>query len=143
MGTTTNGLPYPEGTDPVTDGATAIEDLATAVDDLVAGAAPTAGGAVTPGANVGMIAGTPAIRRGRMVLLVFNGWATTGALSPGDTLGTIASGYGPTTQWRGVIFNHVDGVAFHITIETTGVVKTEVAIGGSGKTLYGSVAYPI
>lgn len=31
-GTTTNGLPYPESTDFVTDGAQAIEDLAVAVD---------------------------------------------------------------------------------------------------------------
>lgn len=32
MGTTTNGFPYPESTDFVTDGAQAIEDLATSVD---------------------------------------------------------------------------------------------------------------
>lgn len=32
MGTTTNGLPYPESTDYVTDGAQAIENLATDVD---------------------------------------------------------------------------------------------------------------
>lgn len=34
-GTTTNGLPYPESTDFVTDGAQAIEDLAVDVDERI------------------------------------------------------------------------------------------------------------
>lgn len=35
MGNTTNGLPYPEGTDPLAQGAAAIKALATAVDPYV------------------------------------------------------------------------------------------------------------
>lgn len=35
MGTTTNGFPYPESTDFVTDGAQAIEDLAIDVDERI------------------------------------------------------------------------------------------------------------
>lgn len=34
MGTTTNGLPYPESTDFVTDGAQAIQDLAQEISDI-------------------------------------------------------------------------------------------------------------
>lgn len=37
MGTTPQGLPYPEPTDPIADGATAIKNLAAAVNQPVSG----------------------------------------------------------------------------------------------------------
>jgi hypothetical protein len=46
MGTTPNGFPYPEPTDPVAQGADAIRDLATAVDTSLRRSA--AGTAVLP-----------------------------------------------------------------------------------------------
>lgn len=132
------GFPFPTDSDFVTNGDEAIQALAEAVDDYLAPADNT----VTAGTNMTLAATNKVYRRGGVCMLLVDDWTTTGAISAGDTLATIPSGYRPVVAFRGTCQNHTDAVPVGLILGTDGTVKTSNAIG-SGKVLKGASTFPV
>jgi hypothetical protein len=90
VGTTTNGLPYPESTDPIAEGATAIQALAESLD-------PNAWTTWTTGVPSGWT-----VRVMRIGPIVWLYTSLSGTLATGGT--TIATGLSPgpgPAPWSG------------------------------------------
>lgn len=140
MGTTSNGLPYPEGTDPVAGGDDVIKALALALDAWVkdSGWQPIASTTVTSGViryrQLGKTAwihidGTLATALASGATVTVNTTALPAAIRPvgGNMRG---SGY-------------FGGFAGHISIDTSGVIQGTHQSGAPRGSISGIVPYPI
>jgi hypothetical protein len=136
VGTTAHGLPYPEGTDPVTDGAQAIEDLATALDDMIDGdnaGVTYATNAAAPGAGAAYVTRSGGVGFASLDV------TTSAGFSSGVTFLTLPAGYRPFGTTRGVLFDATDGTVRMFVIGTDGTVHSSGLV--SGHEFHGSAAF--
>ena len=115
----------------------------------IADYAPRAGGALTLGTNISNYALTDSTYQAPAYFRLPNGlgealgtFAATGAISIGDTIATIPSGYRPAKRITFTGYNISTNAVMGITIDSSGNVVTRTAIANGNVFGFGSPQFP-
>lgn len=137
MAQTTNGIPYPIGTDRVMDGDNAMEAIARAVDPSVASTTTT--GAL----SAGVTGRCNAYRRGRSVFVVFD-LTTASGTGAGFALATLPPLWRPIEQWFFLGLRPDAGqVSWSMEATVNGIIVPNVSALPAAARVIGSIEFPL
>ena len=135
-GATTNGIPYPTGSDRVMDGDNAMQAMAEKIDPSVA--ATSGVGSFGPGCSGKL----NVFRRGRVCHFNFEVTSANGTAA-GFSLGTLPVGFRPVEQWFFQCLIVSSSANLSVELSTAGGFVPNVTGLAAGGRIIGSVTFPL